>query len=128
VILVVYLFHEILISYKQALGITIGSTVLENQLKAKLPGVFVQSLPRGLELSYSAIPSIATLAEPLRDQVRDAFSGSLKVLWQTLLGISALGLLSTLMMKEVPMQTVADERYGLNEQLKEKSTEESNIA
>jgi len=32
------------------------------------------------------------------------------------------------MMKEVPMQTVADERYGLNEQLKEKSTEESNIA
>jgi len=35
---------------------------------------------------------------------------------------------TVLMMKEVPMQTVADERYGLNEQLKEKSTEESNIA
>ena len=49
--------------------------------------------------------------------MRDAFSNSL--LWQTLLGICALGMLSTLMMKEVPMQTVADERYGLNEELKE---------
>jgi len=50
------------------------------------------------------------------------------VLWQTLLGISALGLLSMLMMKKVPIQTIADEWYGLNEQLKEKSIEESNIA
>jgi len=112
-------------SCKQALGVTIGSTVLENQLKVELPEAFVQLLPSGLELSYSAIPVISTLAEPLRDQVRVAFSDSLKVLWQTLLGISALGLLSTLMMKEVPMQTVADERYGLNEQVQTKSMEDS---
>jgi len=109
----------------QALGIAIGSTVLENELKVKLPEAFVQSLPRGLELSYSAIPQISTLSGPLRNQVRGAFSGSLAVLWQTLLGISALGLLSTLMMKEVPMQTVADERYGLNEQVESKSTGET---
>ncbi|KAG6805605.1 hypothetical protein H0H92_014776, partial [Tricholoma furcatifolium] len=106
-------------------GITIGSTVLENQLKAKLPQVFIQSLPQGVELSYSAIPRISTLAEPLRSQVRDAFSDSLAVLWQVLLGTSALGLLSTLLMKEVPMQTVADERYGLtlNEQGKAADTD-----
>ncbi|KAL9715560.1 hypothetical protein Ac2012v2_000001 [Leucoagaricus gongylophorus] len=112
-------------SFFSALGIAIGSTVLENELKVKLPEAFVQSLPRGLELSYSAIPQISTLSEPLRNQVRGAFSGSLAVLWQTLLGISALGLLSTLMMKEVPMQTVADERYGLNEQVESKSTGET---
>lgn len=102
--------------FLQAWGLTIGSTVLQNQLNMKLPEAFLQSLPQGVELSYGAIPQISSLAEPLRSQVRDAFSGSLVVLWQVLLGISALGLLSTLLMKEVPMQTVSDERYGLNEQ------------
>ncbi|RDB26872.1 Efflux pump FUS6 [Hypsizygus marmoreus] len=105
-------------SFFQAWGVTIGSTVLENQLKVKLPEAFIQLLPQGLELSYGAIPQISALAEPLRRQVRDAFSGSLVVLWQVLLGISALGLLSTLLMKELPMQTVSDERWGLNEQAK----------
>lgn len=81
----------------------------------KLPQTFLQSLPEGLEISYAAIPQISTLAEPLRTQVRDAFAESLVVLWQVLLGISALGLLSTTFMKEVPMQTVSDERFGLNE-------------
>ncbi|KAF5348323.1 hypothetical protein D9756_010455 [Leucocoprinus leucothites] len=112
-------------SFFSAWGITIGSTILENQLKVKLPEAFIQSLPQGLELSYGAIPQISALAEPLRSQVRDAFSGSLAVLWQVLLGISALGLLSTLIMKEIPMQTVADERYGLNEQAKTEAKEES---
>ncbi|KAF9457247.1 iron permease [Collybia nuda] len=111
-----------------AWGVTIGSTVLENQLKKRLPEEFVQSLPQGLELSYGAIPQISALAEPLRRQVRDAFSGSLAVLWQVLLGISALGLLSTLLMKELPMQTVVDERWGLNEQAKTEDTRESDTA
>lgn len=97
----------------------------------KLPESFIQSLPQGLELSYAAIPQISTLAEPLKTQVRNAFSGSLVVLWQVLLGISALGLLSTTFMKEVPMQTVSDERYGLNisEQAKgDDAGEKSDIA
>ena len=112
----------------QALGFTIGSTVLQNQLKVKLPEAFTQSLPQGLELSYGAIPQISTLAEPLRSEVRDAFSGSLVVLWQVLLGISALGLLSTSLMKEVPMQMVSDERYGLNGQAKVDATKETDNA
>lgn len=109
----------------QAWGITIGSTVLENQLKMKLPAAFLHLLPQGLELSYGAIPEISTLTDPLRHQVRDAFSGALVVLWQVLLGISALGLLSTLLMKEVPMQTVADERYGLSDRAKAETVGES---
>ena len=109
----------------QAWGLTIGSTVLQNQLKVKLPEAYIQSLPQGVELSYGAIPQISSLAEPLRSQVRDAFSGSLVVLWQVLLGISALGLLSTSLMKEVPMQTVSDERYGLKEQVKGDDTKET---
>lgn len=99
----------------QAWGLTIGSTVLENQLKLKLPEQFIQTLPQGLQLSYGAIPEISALQEPLRTQVRDAFSASLAVLWRVLLAISAAGLVSTLWMKEVPMQTVSDERYGLTD-------------
>ena len=94
----------------------------------KLPEAYLQSLPQGVELSYGAIPEISTLAEPLRSQVRDAFAGSLVVLWQVLLGISALGLLSTLLMKEVPMQTVSDERYGLDEKVKGDVTKEIDVA
>jgi len=56
-----------LISCKQAPEITIGSVVLENQLKAKLLEAFV--LPRRLGLSYSTIPNITVLAGPLRDRV-----------------------------------------------------------
>ena len=112
----------------QAWGLTIGSTVLDNELKVKLPEAFIQSLPQGLELSYSAIPEISALAEPLRSQVRDAFAGSLVVLWQVLLGISALGLLSTLLMKEVPMQMVSDERYGLDEEEKVDTAREMDIS
>ncbi|PPR05628.1 hypothetical protein CVT26_009350 [Gymnopilus dilepis] len=115
-------------SFFSAWGLTIGSTVLDNELKVKLPEAFIQSLPQGLELSYSAIPEISALAEPLRSQVRDAFAGSLVVLWQVLLGISALGLLSTLLMKEVPMQMVSDERYGLDEEEKVDTAREMDIS
>lgn len=65
-------------------------------------------------MSYAAIPQIRTLVEPLKSQVQAAFAASLVVLWQVLLGIAGIGLLSSLMIKELPMQTITDERWGLS--------------
>jgi hypothetical protein len=48
--------------------------------------------------------------------VQNAFADSLKILWFVLLGISAAGLLSSLLMKEVELQTMTDERWGLTDQ------------
>jgi hypothetical protein len=37
------------------------------------------------------------------------------VIWQTMIGISGLGLLFSLLMAEVPMDTTVDESYALKE-------------
>ncbi|KAF8502520.1 iron permease [Gautieria morchelliformis] len=103
-------------SFFQAWGITIGATVLQNQLKRRLPQQFLANLPQGIDLSYAAIPQIAALSDTLKPVVQKAFADSLRILWFVLLGISVVGLLSSLLMKEVEMQTVTDERWGLTDE------------
>ena len=67
-----------------------------------------------MQIAYAAIPAIGALEEPLRGEVREAFARSLRVVWLTMVGMSGAGLLSVLLMREVPMQSVTDETYGLN--------------
>ena len=101
--------------FAQTWGITIGSAILQNRLVSTLPAQFTALFPAGVQIAYAAIPVIRTLPEPLRGQVRTAFAESLKVVWQTMIGLCGLGLLSVAMMREVPMQRMTDERYGLDE-------------
>jgi len=98
-------------------GIAIGATVLQNELRHRLPSSFVSSLSSssGVELSYSAIPLIPTLPEPLKEEVRVAFGESLKVLWKVLAGIAGVGGLVSLGMKGISLNTNVDERWGLEE-------------
>ncbi|KAF8514423.1 iron permease [Hysterangium stoloniferum] len=107
-------------SFFQAWGITIGATVLQNELLSRLPQDFLSSLPQGIEISYAAIPQINGLAEPLRGQVRAAFADSLDVLWEVMIAIAGVGLLSSFFMKEMPLQDVTDETWGLKNGLTEK--------
>ena len=65
-------------------------------------------------LSGGAKYGAADLQEPLRGEVRGAFAESLRVVWQTMIGICGVGLLSVALMREVPMQKVVDETYGLH--------------
>ena len=109
-------------AFAQTWGITISSTILQNQLKKKLPSDFVQQFPQGLEIAYAAIPLINGLQEPLRSQVRRAFAVSMKTIWQSMIGISGLGILTLLLLKEVPMHAQSDERFGLHP--KEKQADE----
>lgn len=55
------------------------------------------------------IPTINSLAEPLKDEVRQAFATSLKELWEVMIGISAIGLLTVILMKEIEMRSVVDD-------------------
>ncbi|OCH93791.1 hypothetical protein OBBRIDRAFT_724168 [Obba rivulosa] len=75
-------------SFFQAWGITIGATVLQNELRSCLPNEFLSQL----------------------HGVRAAFACSLDVLWEVMVGMAGLGLLSSLMMKEMPLQNVVDEK------------------
>ncbi|KAI0772152.1 Mfs1.2 [Irpex lacteus] len=96
-------------------AITIGGTILQNQLVKRLPEAFTSQFSSGAALAYASIPAIASLEEPLRSEVRNAFAESLRVIWQVLIGIAAMGMLSSLMMKALPLHTQVDERWGIEE-------------
>ncbi|KAI0750013.1 iron permease [Daedaleopsis nitida] len=111
-------------TFFQAWGITVGATVLQNELRSHLPSEFLATLPLGVEISYAVIPQIHNLAEPLKHQVRDAFAESLNVLWEVMIAVSGIGFLTAWLMRQIPMQEVSDENWGLNDS-KEKATRES---
>ena len=61
------------------------------------------------------IPELASLAEQLIGQVQAAFADSLKVLWQAMIAVAGVGLSSTLVMKELSLQEVADVDWCMSE-------------
>jgi hypothetical protein len=89
--------------------------VLQNELAKRLPAEFIAGLPSGdgITIAYAAIPRVASLEEPLRTQVRAAFAESIRVIWLVLVAVSAAGLLSTMLMKDVPMQGKMDEKWAV---------------
>ncbi|KAI0259685.1 iron permease [Gloeopeniophorella convolvens] len=93
-------------------GVTVGGSVLQNELKRKLPESIVSQFPQGVEIAYSIIPIISSLDEQLRNLVANAFADSLRVVWQVLLGIAAAGLLASLVMKGLPLHNYIDEEWS----------------
>lgn len=82
-------------------------------MKKTLPPAFTSQFPQGIEIAYAAIPTIGTLQEPLRSQVRQAFAMSMTTVWKTMIGISGLGFLTVFLMREIPMNQNKDDTYGL---------------
>lgn len=93
----------------------IGGSILQNQLIHKLPAAYVAQLPSGVSFAYSAIPTLPSLAPELQLLVRQAFADSLKVMWLIMIGISGIGLVSVVFMKEIPMRSRVDEQWALKE-------------
>lgn len=109
----------------QVWGVTIGTAILQTQLHTRLPPSFVSTLPSGVSLAYSSIPSIATLPEPLRTEVRRAFAESLRVVWVVLTAIAGVGMLASLGMRGVGLGGEVDGRYAMEEEEKGKECEEA---
>lgn len=76
----------------------------------------MHTLPQGVQVAYAIIPQIPSLPGGLQDEVRGAFAGSVRVVWQVMIGISGAGLLTCLLMKELPLRTDMDETWGLQEE------------
>ncbi|KAM0786353.1 hypothetical protein ACM66B_001824 [Microbotryomycetes sp. NB124-2] len=107
-------------SFGQVLGISIGATVLQNELNKSLPSEFFKVLASRLggheasgEIAFAAIPVIPSLPEPLRTQVKAAFADSTAVIWKVMIGIAALGLVASLPVKNLALSTETDEKWGL---------------
>jgi len=96
-------------------GLTIGAAVLQNELRRTLPPAFGELFPDGVDIAYAAIPQIPSLPQPLQDEVRVAFASSLSTLWKVTAGLCGLGLLTSLWMKQLSMNTHVDEQWGREE-------------
>ncbi|KAF8313585.1 MFS general substrate transporter [Clavulina sp. PMI_390] len=99
----------------QAVGVTIGLTVLQNSLKSHLSPDIVASLPRGVEMSYSLIPAIRDLPEPLQSEARHAFSLSLANIWFMMIPIALVGLIASFFAKSYVLHTSTDEKWALGD-------------
>jgi len=110
-------------SFAAVWGITIGSTILQNQLLIRLPSAVLESLTastsnsttftsgKAANLAYAVIPLIRALPEPTRHEVQVAFAGSIAVIWKVMTGLLGLGLVSSLFMAGLPLQSVVDEKW-----------------
>ncbi|KAJ6454453.1 iron permease [Mycena vitilis] len=105
-------FFAFLRNFALIWGVTIGGTVLQNELSTRLPADFLAQFPGGTQIAFEVIPSIGNLPQPLKDEVRHAFAESLQVLWNVVAGISGLGLLVSLLMKHLPLHTSVDADWG----------------
>ncbi len=101
--------------FSQTWGVTISASILQNELRRRLPDEFVNMFPEGVEIAYAAIPVIRDLKEPLKSEVRAAFAASLATVWKAMIGFSAAGFVTVFFMREVPMHKTTDETYGLRE-------------
>ncbi|KAF8548720.1 MFS general substrate transporter [Imleria badia] len=106
-------FMWFLRSFASVWGITIGSTVLQNELAKKLPVSFIQSVPQGTAIVYALIPELSTLPPQTLSEVQVAFAESLAVLWRVLTAISGVGLVSSLFMRDLALHNTLDEDWGL---------------
>jgi len=100
-------------NFANILGVTLGGTVLQNELQKRLPPAFVSEFPQGAPIAYSIIPLIRTLPDPLKSEIQVAFGESLSVLWQVLIGVSSIGLCLSLLMKRLPLHTDIDKKWGM---------------
>ncbi|KAJ8089892.1 hypothetical protein PM082_018470 [Marasmius tenuissimus] len=101
-------------------GISIGNTVFQNELQRRLQPQLIQSLEEtlGVDLSdlnvnrlYGALPLIRFLPDPPKAELQQVLSDSISTIWMVLTGVAGLGLLSSLLMKAIPLQNVKDEKW-----------------
>ncbi|KAJ6584448.1 hypothetical protein B0H19DRAFT_1206342 [Mycena capillaripes] len=106
-------------NFSNILGVTIGGTVLQNELVKRLPPAFTVQFHEGSAIAYSIIPLIRTLRKPLKWEIQVAFAESLRVVWQALVGISCVGLLASLLVKRLPLLTEVDDKWGIDHKKEE---------
>ena len=62
---------------------------------------------------YALIPELSALPQETLSEVQVAFAGSLAVLWRVLAAIGGVGLVTSLIMKGLPLQNTLDADWTL---------------
>ncbi|KAF8322732.1 MFS general substrate transporter [Clavulina sp. PMI_390] len=116
----------------QAVGVSIGITVLQNSLKSHLSPDVLAAFPHGVEMSYSIIPIVRELPEPLKSQVRQAFAISTANIWYTMVGLGGVGFIAAFFVKSYVLHSFTDKEWALEDArgdtLEDKSKPEMDMA
>ncbi|KIM86227.1 hypothetical protein PILCRDRAFT_65068 [Piloderma croceum F 1598] len=104
-------FFSFLRSFAGVWGVTLGGAILQNELLRRLPEEFLTQHSQDVALAYSVIPLIRDLPQPLKQDVQVAFAESLRVVWKAVVGVSAAGLVSSFLMRGLPLHTATDKAW-----------------
>ncbi|KIJ54454.1 hypothetical protein M422DRAFT_41728 [Sphaerobolus stellatus SS14] len=107
-------FHYFMRSFAGVWGVTLGGSILQNELGHRLPKEFIASFPDGVSIVYAAIPHISELPEPLRSEVRQAFADSLTKVWIAVAVVGAAGLIASLPMEGLKLHSTVDKSWAPN--------------
>ncbi|CDO76935.1 hypothetical protein BN946_scf185006.g17 [Trametes cinnabarina] len=102
-------------TFSSAWASSISGTIFQNRLHSLLPAEFLARLPPDQDVTYSGIPLIPSLEQPLQNEVRAAFANSIRLVWYICLGLCAVGFVSVAMQEYVPLHTKMDDRFGMKE-------------
>lgn len=78
--------------HNAVIGNTVASVALTNELSKKLPQQFVDRLPAGIPSAFSAITELKDLPEPLKGQVKQAYSESFRTIWYVCIAFVSLSI------------------------------------
>ncbi|KAM0745895.1 iron permease [Meredithblackwellia eburnea MCA 4105] len=108
-------FHAFTRLFGNTWGVSIGITVLQDQLRRRLPAAFLKDLGRTTGIVYAAVPSIPHLPEPVRTEVKKAYAGALSTLWLVMTGLAGIGLIAALFLQDIGLADEVDSDWGLND-------------
>ncbi|KAL8714746.1 MAG: hypothetical protein Q9220_001259 [cf. Caloplaca sp. 1 TL-2023] len=106
-------------AFGQAIGVAVGGTVFQNQMKIKL-AAYPALASKADEYSKDAA-SLVQIIKAMQDGVakeslKHAYADSLKVVWATMCGLAAVGLIASLWTKGLDMNKPLETEQGFIEE------------
>lgn len=113
-------------AFGQAIGVAIGGTVFQNQMKKKLlayPALASKAEEYSRDAS-SLVQIIKKLpADPVRTQLIQSYADSLKIVWVTMCGLSAFALILSLLTEGLDLNKPLETEQGFRDEEKTKDEE-----
>lgn len=116
--------------FGEAVGVAVGGTVFQNQVRKKLLGypLLASKAEEYSRDSSSLVQIIKQMPEGLEKmQLRQSYADALKIVWVTMCAMSAVALILSLWTKEYDLNRPLETEQGFREEKKEKRDEEEKI-
>lgn len=102
-------------AFGQALGVAVGGSVFQNQMKTKLmayPALASKAIEYSKDAS-SLVQIIKGMKDgPAKQDLQHAYADSLKVVWLTMCGLAGIGLFASLFIKGLDMNKPLETEHG----------------